>query len=67
VIVAADAVVIRTTMAGTHEGELFGIAPTHRQIRVMQIQVERVRNGRIVEHWRLTDELALMQQLGLVP
>ncbi len=65
VIVGPDAVVIRTTMTGTHDGDLFGIPPTHRKIRVMQIQIERVRGGRIVEHWRVTDELTLMRQLGV--
>ena len=30
------------------------------------IQIERVRDGRIVEHWRVTDELTLMRQLGVV-
>ncbi len=67
VIVATDAVVIRTTMTGTHDGDLFGIPPTHRKVRVMQIQIERVRDGRIAEHWRVTDELTLMRQLGVVP
>jgi len=67
VIVAADVVVIRTTMTGTHEGTHFGVPPTHRKVRVMQIQIERIRNGRIVEHWRVTDELSLMRQLGVFP
>ena len=66
VIVGAEGVVIRTTMTGTHDGDLFGIPPTHRTIRVMQIQIERVSEGRIVEHWRVTDELTLMRQLGVV-
>ena len=67
VIAGRDTVVIRTTMTGTHDGELFGIPPTHHKVRVMQIQIERVKNGRIVEHWRVTDELTLMRQLGVVP
>jgi steroid delta-isomerase-like uncharacterized protein len=67
VIQTADAVVIRTRMRGTHRGDFFGIAPTHRTVDVMQIQIERVRNNRITEHWRVTDELTLMRQLGVVP
>ena len=31
-----------------------------------QINVEHSENGRIVEHWRVTDELKLMRQLGVV-
>jgi steroid delta-isomerase-like uncharacterized protein len=67
VIVTPEAVAIRTTMTGTHEGDLFGIPPTHRKVSVMQLQIERIKNGRIVEHWRVTDELSLMRQLGVVP
>jgi predicted ester cyclase len=53
-------------MTGTHEGDLFGLPPTHRRVRVNQIQIERITNGRIAEHWRVTDELTLMKQLGVV-
>ena len=67
VVATPNAIVIRTTMTGTHQGDLFGIAPTHRRVNVTQIQIERVRGGRIVEHWRVTDELTLMRQLGVVP
>jgi predicted ester cyclase len=66
IVVGADTIAIRTTMTGTHEGDLFGIAPTHRRVKVMQIQIERIKNGRIVEHWRVTDDLTLMRQLGVV-
>jgi steroid delta-isomerase-like uncharacterized protein len=67
VIATPGTVVIRTTMTGTHEGDLFGIPPTRRKVSVMQLQVERIKDGRIVEHWRVTDELSLMRQLGVVP
>jgi steroid delta-isomerase-like uncharacterized protein len=67
VIVTGSAVAIRTTMTGTHEGDLFGVPPTRRKIKVMQLQIERIKNGRIAEHWRVTDELSMMKQLGVVP
>jgi steroid delta-isomerase-like uncharacterized protein len=66
VVVTADRVAIRTTMTGTHQGDFFGVPPTGRKIEVMQIQIERIKDGRIVEHWRVTDELSLMRQLGVV-
>jgi steroid delta-isomerase-like uncharacterized protein len=62
-----DAVIMRVVMTGTHRGALFGLAPTGHRIEVNQINFERIRNGRIAEHWRVTDELALMRQLGVVP
>jgi predicted ester cyclase len=50
-------------MQGTHLGPLGDLQPTGRSIDVLQINIERFENGRIVEHWRVTDELALMKQL----
>jgi predicted ester cyclase len=58
--------VARTLMTGTHRGDLLGLKPTGRQIAVNQINIERVTGGRIIEHWRVTDELTLMRQLGVV-
>jgi predicted ester cyclase len=29
--------------------------------------VERVSDGKIREHWRITDTLDMMQQLGVIP
>lgn len=66
VIVTDDRAVIRTVMTGTHRGNLFGIAPTGRSVAVNQINIERIVEGRIAEHWRVTDELSLMRQLGVV-
>jgi steroid delta-isomerase-like uncharacterized protein len=67
VIATTDAVVVRTRMTGTHRGDFFGVAPTGRRVSVNQINIERIRDGRIAEHWRVTDELTLMRQLGVVP
>jgi steroid delta-isomerase-like uncharacterized protein len=58
---------IRCTLSGTHTGDFFGTPPTGKSFRVSQFQIERFRNGQIVEHWRQTDELGLMRQLGLLP
>ena len=66
VIATPEHVVARVTMTGTHRGPLFGLAPTGRRVSVAQINIERIRDGRIVEHWRVTDELSLLRQLGVV-
>lgn len=62
-----DKVVGRITAYGTHEGELFGIPRTGRDFRVSGIAIWRIRDRRIVEHWDETDQLGLMQQLGVAP
>jgi hypothetical protein len=52
-------VAVCTRLTGTHEGDYFGIAPTGRRIDVRQMQIEWIREGRIWQHWRITEDLAL--------
>lgn len=66
VIATDDYVTIRTIMRGTQKDSLFGIPPTNKTIEVNQINIEKIQNGRIAEHWRVTDELTMMRQLGVV-
>jgi steroid delta-isomerase-like uncharacterized protein len=65
-IAEEDKVAVRYTLEGTHEGELFGIPPTGKRLSVKSISVERVSGGKIREHWRITDSLDMMQQLGVM-
>ena len=39
------------TYHGTHKAEFFGIAPTGRKIQFETVDVMRVRDGKITEHW----------------
>ena len=66
-IAEGDKVATRYTLEGTHEGELFGVPPTGQRLSIESITVERVSDGKIIEHWRITDELGMMQQLGAIP
>jgi len=66
-VAEGDKVVGRITAYGKHEGELFGISATGKEIRVAGIAIWTIRDGRIVEHWHETDQMGLMQQLGVVP
>ena len=67
VTATGDTVVLRWTGSGTHTGELLGIAPTNRKVRVDGIWVFRVAGGRIIESWNCWDTLGMLQQLGVVP
>jgi steroid delta-isomerase-like uncharacterized protein len=62
-----DYVATRFTVRGTHDGELFGAAPTNRQVVVSGITLSRCENGRIAEEWELVDAAGLLQQIGLLP
>jgi len=65
VIVEGDKVVARERITGTHVGPLLGIPPTGRPICVDGIDILRVDDGRIVEHWGLADGQTMVRQLGL--
>jgi predicted ester cyclase len=65
-IAEGDKVAVRYTLEGTHEGELFGVPPTGQRLSIKSISVERVSDGKILEHWRVTDSLDMMQQLGAI-
>ena len=66
-IAEGDKVATRYTVEGTHEGELFGVPPTGRRPSIESSTVEQVSDGKIREHWRVTDTLDMMQQLGAIP
>lgn len=67
VIAEDDKVVTRGTFSGIHQGELMGISPTGKQVKFSVVHIDRVVNGKIVEHWGQGDTFAMMQQLGVVP
>ena len=62
-----EKVVARTIMTGTHRGPFFGIPATGRSVRQDQVHIIRFASGKGVEHRAVRDDLALMQQLGVVP
>ena len=64
-IITETRIVARVKMTGTHTGDFFGIPPTNKKISVDQINIEYIKDGRISEHWRITDENTMMSQLGL--
>ena len=65
---AADGDLVTTykTYHGTHQGSLFGIAPTGRPVQFETVDAMRVRDGQIVEHWGVANLLSLLEQLGAV-
>jgi predicted ester cyclase len=59
-----DKVVTRKVFHGTHDGPFQGIEPTGRKVDIHVIDIVRVADGRIVEHWNCVDRLGLLAQLG---
>jgi steroid delta-isomerase-like uncharacterized protein len=66
-ICEGDRMAMRWTARGTHTGDLMGIPPTGKPMVVSGVTLGRSAGGRIVEEWFQSDDLGMMQQLGLVP
>jgi predicted ester cyclase len=57
-IAEGDKVVTRFTSRGTHQGELWSIPATGRQVEVRSASTNRIEGRKIVEHWTSADRLA---------
>ena len=66
-IAEGDEVVTRWTGRGTHQGELFGGAPSGNQVELSGITISRFEGGKFVEDWTNSDFLGLMRQIGAIP
>jgi steroid delta-isomerase-like uncharacterized protein len=62
-----DRVVVRWTSHGTRVGTFLGMPPGGRSYTISGIDIHRLRDRRLAEHWHVVDQLAQLQQLGVIP
>jgi steroid delta-isomerase-like uncharacterized protein len=63
-----DKVMVRWHDTGTHTGSpLLGVPPSGKAIVLTGIDVLRLKNGQIIERWSESDQLYLLQTLGIIP
>jgi steroid delta-isomerase-like uncharacterized protein len=67
VIEAGETVVGRYTYRGRHTGTFMGIPPSDAQIEMHSIDIWRVRDGRLHEHWDELNTLEFFQQIRAMP
>jgi len=67
IIADSDLVSVRGMVRGTHMGEFAGIPATGKEVVFSIFITYRISGGKIVDHWMLTDNLALMKQIGAIP
>ncbi len=67
IIAEDDKVVTRKTFTGTHQGQFMGIPASGRKITFGAIDIVRIADGKVVEHWGEFDMLTLLQQIGAMP
>ena len=66
-VAEGDKVFLRTTMTGTHDGEYKGIEPTGRHVSAECAEVFRIKDGKFVGYWCMTNVAGLMRQLTEEP
>jgi predicted ester cyclase len=50
-----------------HKGTLMGFAPTNKAATVISIDMDRIANSKVVEHYGNWSQFGLVQQLGVIP
>src|SRR5918995_1228079 len=64
---AGEMVAARVVFHGTHRGEFQGMPTTGKEVAFSSIEVNRVVDDKVEEHWVELDLLGPMQQLGAIP
>ncbi|MGL5061607.1 MAG: ester cyclase [Microcoleus sp.] len=62
-VAEGDRIATYITSQGTHSGTFYGTPPTGKTISTSVIRIDRIRDGKIAEHWSVSDATGLMQQL----
>ncbi|HDR9003515.1 ester cyclase [Burkholderia vietnamiensis] len=60
-------IAVRAEITGTHRGELFGIAPTGKQVRFRLHEFHALDGQRVTTTWHMEDWFGLFLQLGQFP
>jgi len=60
-----DRVAVRSIFEGIHKGKLQDLLPSGKNVKITILSMARFSNGKMVECWEESDNLGMMQQLGL--
>ena len=63
VLVAGDRVIVRGEVTGTPAGELFGVPHTGKSFRMMAIDIQTIRDGKITKTYHMENWLSALNQL----
>jgi predicted ester cyclase len=66
IVAVGDKVWAHFTARGTNLGPVMGRPPTGKKVAIDVIDIVRFKDGKVVEHWGVPDQLGLMIQLGLM-
>ena len=60
-----NAVAFAYTFTGTQNGPLMGIAATGKKVKIRGMQISKFSEGKMVERWGSSDQLGMLQQIGI--
>ena len=60
-----DLIAIHSVISGSHLGPFMGFEPLGRSFRIEAMDMFRLENGLIAEHWGVFDGASMMEQLAL--
>jgi predicted ester cyclase len=60
-----DKVVTYKTFHGTHEGNFMGVPPSHLKVEIDVIDIVRLSNGKVTEHWNVMDLESVLERLNM--
>jgi steroid delta-isomerase-like uncharacterized protein len=66
-LIAGDRFASRTTVTGTHTGDLMGMPATGKRISVEAVDIGRIENGQAKERWGGLNMYSMLTQLGVIP
>jgi predicted ester cyclase len=66
-VAEGEKVLVRLTIHATHTGPLGDLEATGKRIEVSVLDLFQIRDGVLIEHWALLDNLGMLRQLGVLP
>ena len=66
-VAEGNKVIVRAQMIGKHEGVFGDIPPTHRRVELPFVVGYTIENNKVVSHWLISDQMLLLEQLGVAP
>jgi steroid delta-isomerase-like uncharacterized protein len=64
---SGDLASAQVTITGKHTGDWMGVPASDKSFEIESIDIIRIEDGKCAEHWGVTDNMALMMQIGAIP
>jgi steroid delta-isomerase-like uncharacterized protein len=66
IVAEGDTVWVYGTYSGTQKGDWLGIPATNKHYSITAVDIFRIQDGKLAEHWDVIDVYGLFKQLGVI-